>query len=172
MSVIKKRITAFCDRNSTNPQADTFEHHITSKRKDSSELLADVVAAKIEDGNVKAAIRILCSEDKPSLPTVETLNLLKAKHPQASPDRNPFPDPKSLSVTALVVDESVVNGCIRSFPAGSAGGPDGFRPQHLLDLVNCKECGTELLSSITAFVNLLLSGTYHPDIIPYFLAAD
>ena len=48
---------------------------------------------------------------------------------------------------------------IRSFPAGSSGGADGLRPQHLLDLTNCKETGPELISAITALVNLLLAGT-------------
>src|SRR6218665_2457410 len=32
--------------------------------------------------------------------------------------------------------EKEVADAVRSFPAGSASGPDGLRPQHLLDLLN------------------------------------
>jgi len=46
---------------------------------------------------------------------------------------------------------------ICSLPAGSSGGPDSLRPQHLLDLTNCKETGPELISAITVLVNLLLA---------------
>jgi hypothetical protein len=47
---------------------------------------------------------------------------------------------------------------IRSFPAGSSAGPDGLRPQHLLDLINYQEAGHALVMAITALVNLLLQG--------------
>ena len=40
----------------------------------------------------------------------------------------------------------------------SSGGPDGVRPQHVADLVNCKEQGPNLLTSITSFINGLLEG--------------
>jgi len=55
---------------------------------------------------------------------------------------------------------------IRSFPAGSSGGPDGVRPQHILDLVNCRESGPALLTSLTAFVNVLLEGRCSPEVSP------
>jgi hypothetical protein len=35
----------------------------SQKKRNAEELLA--VTAKVEDGNIKAAIRILCSEEKP-----------------------------------------------------------------------------------------------------------
>src|SRR6218665_207837 len=38
---------------------------------------------------------------------------------------------------------------VRSFPAGSASGPDGLRPQHLLDLLNNQESSAAFLSSLT-----------------------
>src|SRR6218665_2499051 len=46
----------------------------------------------------------------------------------------------------------------RSFPAGSAGGPDGLRPQHLLDLLNNQESSAAFLESLTGFNNVLLRG--------------
>jgi len=62
--------------------------------------------------------------------------------------------------------EAEVQKIIRSFPAGSSGGPDGVRPQHILDLINCRECGSALLTSITGFVNSLLQGNCHPEVAP------
>jgi len=35
--------------------------------------------------------------------------------------------------TALTVSEEDVRRAVFSFPAGSSGGPDGMRPQHLKD---------------------------------------
>jgi len=61
------------------------------------------------------------------------------------------------------VDETKVLQTIRSFPVGSSGGPDGFHPQHLLDLVSCQESGADLLTSLTALTNLLLQGKCHLD---------
>ena len=54
------------------------------------------------------------------------------------------------SSVPLQVSEDCVFEAIRSFPAGSSGGPDGFRPQHLRDLVGCKQTPSDLLRSITA----------------------
>jgi len=36
--------------------------------------------------------------------------------------------------------------------------PDGIRPQHLRDLTSNKETGPALISSLTAFINLLMMG--------------
>jgi hypothetical protein len=66
----------------------------------------------------------------------------------------------------LSVVESDVFKAVRSFPAGSSGGLDSFRPQHLIDLVGCLESGGDLLTALTSFVNLLLDGKCHPVVIP------
>jgi len=50
---------------------------------------------------------------------------------------------------------------ICSFPAGLAG-PDGLRPQHLLDLITCKVAVQEMVSVITT--NLLLEGKCQPEV--------
>ena len=59
---------------------------------------------------------------------------------------------------------------IRSFPNGSAGGPDGFRPQHLKDLTStsAERGGRELLRALTSFVNLVLEGKTPPSVRPFF----
>ena len=96
-------------------------------------------------------------------------NKLQQKHPQAPLDRTAGP---AMLSTSLCVDEAEVLQAIRSFPVGSSGGPDGFRPQQLLDLVGCRESGPDLLTSLTAFTNLVLSGKCHPDITPSCSAGD
>src|SRR6218665_3569271 len=51
-----------------------------------------------------------------------------------------------------------VEKAIRSFPTGSASGPDRLRPQHLLDLINNRESAGTLLQVTTDFINVLLRG--------------
>jgi hypothetical protein len=160
-AVIKKRISSMDDDLSHavfNGSAERGKHpHFC---------LADAVASKLEDGNVRAAIRILCSDDKPAPITEETFKELQAKHPAAPADRHAPPiDPAS---GQFAVEDADILGALRSFPAGSSGGPDGLRPQHLLDMVNNREFGQTLLSSLTAFVNMLLRGTCHPKISSIF----
>jgi hypothetical protein len=132
--------------------------------------MSAVVSAKIEDGNIRAALRILCSDDKPAEATQETLTKLEAKHPPAPSDRQPAADPSQF--TALQVTSEQVMKAVRSFPAGSSGGPDGLRPQHLVDLLTCREGGQELLGVITQFVNCLLDGKCHPDVIPILFGGN
>jgi len=62
------------------------------------------------------------------------------------------------SYSGLSVAETDVRKAILSFPAGSSAGPDGLRPQHLKDLINCQERGSDLLTALTGFVNMVLSG--------------
>ena len=49
-----------------------------------STLLSQAVTAKLEDGNIRAAIRILNSEDTPEPPCLASLSQLQEKHPTAS----------------------------------------------------------------------------------------
>ncbi len=61
---------------------------------------------------------------------------------------------------------------ILSFPKGSAGGPDGLRPQHVYDLVKCADAGPALLSAITRFVNMLLRGQCAREATPIIFGAN
>ena len=131
--------------------------------------LSAAVSCKMEDGNIKAALRLLCSDDKPADFSETVLSSMQEKHPSAALNRKSFPAPSSYS--PLQVSESIVLQAIRSFPAGSSGGPDGFRPQHLADLIACKTGGLALLSATTGFVNFILSGGCPPDICPVFFGA-
>jgi len=88
--------------------------------------MANAVTAKIEDGNLKAAIRIMCSEDKPAPNSDNVYAQLLDKHPTPSAEREPAPDPQPTA--AAQMSETEVLRAVRSFPAGSTGGPDGVRP--------------------------------------------
>jgi hypothetical protein len=94
------------------------------------------------------------------------LNQLREKHPPASANSIPVPRPDTVVVQSLQVSELDVLKAIRSFPAGSAGGPDGIRPQHILELATNQEAAPIFLPALTGFVNQLLQGDCPPEVRP------
>jgi len=80
--------------------------------------------------------------------------------------------PDAQPTVAVQMTEPDILQAIRSFPAGSAGGPDGVRPQHILEMVNCRQAGPELLSALTGFVNCLLQGEIHPRMSPVLFGGN
>ena len=96
------------------------------------------------------------SEDSPAAPSPQSLSELREKH---HPSSSVLTDlPTSQSQQFVCVDESEVRQAVVSFPAGSAGGPNGLRPHHIRDLLMCREAGPEFLSALVAFVNIVLAG--------------
>ena len=61
----------------------------------------------------------------------------------------------------MSVDEIV--RAIQSFPSGSAGGPDGLRPQHLNDMT-----GPSANTALVSFVKLVLEGSTPPFVRSFF----
>ena len=125
------------------------------------ETLAKMAAAKLEDGDVKGAVRLLCSDDMLAVPDDVTYDALCDLHPPAPADRRPAP---STDTPPLQVSPSVVRVAIRSFPSGSAAGPDGLRPQHLKDLLIGAADDSPLLVAITDLTNLMLEGKTPPSV--------
>ena len=113
----------------------------------------------MENGDVSGAITLLCLDNKPVYHSSDVYDKLVDRHPQVDYTRRPFKDLGQAA--ALQVADRYIAKAIRSFFAGSVGGPDGLRPRHL-DFVKCKSAGHILLSAITMFVNMLLEGKYHP----------
>ena len=160
-SIIKKRtIAGDVDLNDDKPLSSVSHKN----KKNAGEMLAAAVTAKVEDGNIKAAIRLMCSEEKPATDVKATYEKLLERHPRPPLNRKQAHSPDDIS--AIQVSEYEVMSAIRSFPAGSLGGPDGVRPQHIMDLVNCQDSGPSLLTSLAAFVNLLLDGKCSPEVSP------
>ena len=140
--------------------------------RDPLESLAVRVASKLEEGDFKGAIRLACSEDSIAEPNDKTLLALKDKHPEPHPGSN-FPTAPAQGQAIQVSFEEVVKA-IRSFPCGSAGGPDGLRPQHLKDMLGVRRegGGSQLLRALTSFTNLILAGRTPPSVCPLFFGAS
>ena len=160
-SVLNKRSILTTDPSSPLMEADRRTH----RRVSSDQSLATAVMSKIEDGNIKAAIRIITSGESPAVDNAQTYQSVCDRHPHAPVDRIPSPDPSKFPAAQFTED---VTATIRSFPTGSAGGPDGVRPQHLRDLTTNKETGPALVTSLTAFINLLMQGKCPSSVTPIF----
>ena len=118
---------------------------------------AKAVTSKLEEGNCKAAIRLICSDDRPATDSAETLDALRVKHPPSAPNRRILCSPDDVRFDAIQIFDKNIVDAVRSFPAGSAGGPDGITPQHLKDLLATVTDG-QLLHQLVQLVNLLLNG--------------
>ena len=149
-SLIKNRI------NSMSGDVVTKNSFFKASKNKPEFKLSAAISSKMEDGNFKAALRLLCSEDHPADFSDAAWLSMQDRHPSHVSDMSTLPDSRDFA--AMFVTEAEVLKFIRSFPAGSSGGPDGFRPTHLMDLVLCKTGGSALLSALTDFVNLVLKG--------------
>jgi len=111
-----------------------------------------VVAAQLDDGHLRSensVLRGLTSTAVIGRRSSQTArNATMRCSDLQSPDR----------CQPLHVDEFVVRNAIMSFPAGSAGGPDGLHPQHMKQLISCRESGLDILTDPTAFANTVLVG--------------
>ena len=163
--LIKQRVSEFAGPASIHSRIENPPRNSSG----SDAHLAAVVSSKLEQGNFKAAVRLICSEDSPAALSSSTINLLKEKHPAAPANRRPPPNPLDYSLT---VDHACILQAIKSFPSGSSGGLDGLRPQHLRDLTSCQvECDA-LIPAICDFVNLLLAGVCPVDVQPILFGGN
>jgi len=130
------------------------------------------VSVKLEEGDFKGAVRLACSEDTMAERNEATYMSLQGKHPPAHPDSS-IPSPPVVTPNSITVTVEDVVRAIRSFPNGSAGGPDGLRPQHLKDMLNTSN-GEEssFLSALAAFSTLVLEGRVPPPVRPFFFGAN
>ena len=136
--------------------------------------LATRVAAKLEEGDYKGAVRLACSEDSIATFDEETMAALRSKHPPPHPHSQIPPPPPEDSTPSTTISVEAVTKAILSFPNGSAGGPDGLSPQHLKDLISAsaEKGGRDLLWALTSFVNFVLSGKTPPPVRPTFFGAS
>jgi hypothetical protein len=118
------------------------------------------ITSTLDDGNVRAAARILCSDECLAPDSEQIVEKVRERRPAVAGDMKSIPDPGGYPPVS--VSEADVALAIRSFPAGSAGGPDHFKLQHLRDLTSCVETGPAWLTAITLLVNLLLEGNCPP----------
>jgi len=143
----------------------------------SDKRIAQRAADQLSEGDVKGAVRVLSKSDSIAIANEASLKRLIDLHPGAPADKRPPPQPQD-SITHLRTTNAAVLTAVLSFPNGSAGGPDGFRPQHLKDLLlgtggystgdvtgrGRVNLGTKpLLNQLTSYINVLLSGVGVPD---------
>ena len=66
-------------------EADSSSANSTyEQRRSSPTTLSQAISAKLEDGNVRAAVCLLMSADSPAVPSLKSLKALYKKHPPAS----------------------------------------------------------------------------------------
>lgn len=143
-----------------------------AKRNESVSTTARIVEAKVADGDIKGAIRILSSESSPRQPTSSIFNELLLKHP--APTRPlVYPPPPDDSLPIVEITTKMVMDGIRNFKNGSAAGLDGIYPQVLKDLTSksAGDAGKILLNAMTALANLISKGKVTNSILPYFYGA-
>ena len=142
------------------------------KSGSSSDNLAKRVASKLADGDVRGAIRLAASDDTMAPFDDVTAEALRTKHPSRAASDVPPPTPSTDNCLSL--QESDILAAIKSFMPGSAGGCDGLRPQHLKDLTSASagDAGQRLLTQLTEFTNLCLTGRVPAVIQPVFCGAS
>ena len=168
---IKNQISTFMNSNFP-PTEFPFEFRKRNhKQKSRDEILKDRVDAKFAENDLRGAIRELSSDDTLAPDNIETLTKLKERHPIAPIGISLPQAPESEENNIPVSVDSVKLG-ILSFPAGSAGGPDGLKPGHLKHLIGASEVGNRLLESLTKLVNLVLEDLIPVEIRPIFFGAN
>ena len=112
--------------------------------------------ANIEDGILRAAVRIICFNEAPAPENIETLMALidNDKHPVAPADFSCTGDTIASDAVPINVPESVVLSAVMSFSPGSL---DSLTPQHFKDMMGV-EGNPKLLTNLTKLVNILLEG--------------
>ena len=114
----------------------------------------------------KACAALLSSGTLPM--DAETADKLRALHPTGVPVRHVPADDLPLHGE---LDVDTVLKELRSFPAGTAGGPSGLRPQHLKDAL-VQGHSDSFLEQLTDLLSLLASGSAHPAAKPYVAGAN
>jgi len=116
-----------------------------------------------------AAVRALLAEGEPgrALQLLTSEGVCDAADP-ALPEDRPDVAP-SWASDQLLAMEAVV----RSFPLGSAAGPSGLRPQHLLDCFDLADSAAKagLLEALLTLVTTTSSGRLNSRAAPYLCAA-
>ena len=88
-NVLKKRTM----ESTSTSAAHQLQRPHTTTCPDDGVALANAVRSKLEDGNIRAAVRNICSDEKPASINDATLHALHQRHPPAAANRTAVPDP-------------------------------------------------------------------------------
>ena len=130
--------------------------------------LAPLIASKIDDGDVRAALHIATSSDSVAPVSEEVLASLVSKHPEGPPI--PLPHLPEVIAPPANVSVAEVKAGISSFSNGSAGGIDGIRAIHLKDLTaeSVGVSGVRLIDALVRLCDIILSGIVPSAVRPVF----
>ncbi|XP_055347675.1 uncharacterized protein LOC129594849 [Paramacrobiotus metropolitanus] len=138
------------------------------KPKDPNGDLVRRVGIKIDDGDCSGAVRILMSTDAIAETSREVLDIMADKHPQS-----PLPDRPGVTASTPSVTADEVRHAILSFRRGSAAGPDGLLPQHLLDMLGKvqDDVSASFCKSLAQLLDIIIQGNIPDSVRPYFFGA-
>ena len=127
------------------------------------------ICTKLDEGNVKAGIRMAVGDDKFADFTVDNYAALKLEHPQR--ETCSVPDPTYID--CFSTSEFFVHKALMSFPNGSSAGLDGISPQILKDLTakSNSQTGLNFHRASTNLVNVILEEKVPFELPPYFFGA-
>ena len=160
-TLITKQTIAYSECSDVIPIEDEMSTHRPVKARSFDQIVASRASAKLEEGNVKGAVRLLCSNDKLATPNVQSFNQLLPLHPKAPIERRHVIPANALP---LQVYPAAIRAAVQTFPAGSSAGPDNLRPQHLKDLLVGTSDEDPLMLAITDLSNILLAGETPPEV--------
>ena len=171
-SCVKERQLAF-DKSTTI--SDLVAHTPQNKKmstKGRRRTIEAMVSDKLDEGNVRAALRLTCGDATLAPFSNETFAVLTEKHPQSPSDRRVFPTTGRRD--DLKASQWEVLTSVRSFPCGSAGGISMWRPQHLKDCLEAVsgDRGSPFLSALTKITNIILSGEVPRPLRPVMYGAN
>ena len=123
-NIVNKRVAAWKSDSSATTTEDKMHHKRIHQTAEDSQL-ATAITSKIEAGDKRVTIRLLCSNDKPASTTAKTLEELKQKHPDALPYCRIPSDPTDNTLFGVFqVEAKDVQKTLKTFSAGSSRGPD------------------------------------------------
>ena len=123
----------------------------------------------VEAGQYRKAIQFLSSAGLAQA-SIEVVNEMRAKHPQADPPSiPPAPTPPPVQVSGGDVIRA-----LRSFPSDSAPGPSNFRASHFKEAVLCPspDQANYALQGLLGVVNLLCGGHAPLEVVPHLCGAS
>ena len=112
-------------------------------------------------GDVRGAVNLVTSRESVLPPSEDAKSKLQSKHPQRNSHGEPTPVPlpdQNYNLNHFKVSKVDVKWAIGAFKKGASGGPDGLRPQHLLDMTGqaLGESAENLVESLVDLLNLII----------------
>jgi len=139
--------------------------------------MAAAVRNLLAEGEPGRALQLLISDVVTDSTDPAVLTHLRELHPQAEEPGKaaPFHENRPDYAPSWATDQLVaMEAVVRSSPPGSAAGPSGLRPRHLLDCLNSAESAakTALLEALLTLVTTVSASRLHPCAAPYLSAAS